>query len=184
MATQSPFSFLQGALGPLVERLATNGPQPPEWFVQEVQHRLVLLLNHVLQQEPEAMQRLVRQQGRVARVAWRQFHLALRVTPAGLFDLAPEGSVPDLQFEVTESSPFAIAQAALAGEKPAIRIAGDVQFAAELNWLADNLRWDAEEDLARLVGDAPAHAACQAARRAADALRAFVARFGPARNAA
>lgn len=67
MATpQSPFSFLDG----LFERVAA-GPQPPQWLVHEVQQRLVLFLNHVLMQEQEAMDRLVRQKGRVARVQWR-----------------------------------------------------------------------------------------------------------------
>ena len=39
---------------------------------------------------------------------------------------------------------------------------------------ADNVSWDVEEDLARLIGDAPAHAVAQAGRRAAQALRGFV----------
>mgnify|MGYP000721126026 CR=1 FL=1 len=63
MATpQSPFPFLDG----LFERLAA-GPQPPQWLVHEVQQRLVLFLNHVLMQEKEATDRLVRQKGRIAR---------------------------------------------------------------------------------------------------------------------
>jgi ubiquinone biosynthesis protein UbiJ len=45
----------------------------------------------------------------------------------------------------------------LRGDKPSIRIEGDVQFAAEINWLVDNVKWDVEEDLARLIGDVPAH---------------------------
>ena len=54
MATQSPFSFLEN----LVQRIAA-GPQPPQWMVHEVQQRVVLLLNHVLMQEREAMGRLL-----------------------------------------------------------------------------------------------------------------------------
>lgn len=169
MATQSPFSFLDG----LFERLAA-GPQPPQWLVHEVQQRLVLFLNHVLMQEREAMDRLVRQRGRVARVQWRMFSMALVITPAGLLNLAPEGAVPDLLLEVTDTSPLALAQAALRGDKPAIRIEGDVQLAAEINWLVDNVRWDLEEDLSRVVGDAPAHTISEVARKAAQALRQFV----------
>ena len=179
MATQSPFSFLEG----LFERVAA-GPQPPQWAVHEVQQRLVLFLNHVLMQEQEAMDRLVRQSGRVARVQWRIYSMALQITPAGLFNLAPEGAVPDLQLEVTETSPLALAQTALRGDKPAIRIEGDVQFAAEINWLVDHVRWDVEEDLARVIGDVPAHTLAQVARRAAQALRAFVGRFPPGRTSA
>jgi ubiquinone biosynthesis protein UbiJ len=62
----------------------------------------------------------------------------------------------------------------LRGDKPAIRNEGDVQLAAEINWLVDHVRWDVEEDLARLIGDAPAHQVAQVARRAAQALRQFV----------
>ena len=56
-----------------------------------------------------------------------------------------------------------------------MRIAGDVQFAAEINWLVDHVRWDMEEDLSRLIGDAPAHAIGQGMRRMTDALRKFAA---------
>ncbi|NBO03125.1 MAG: hypothetical protein EBV16_02915, partial [Betaproteobacteria bacterium] len=48
-----------------------------------------------------------------------------------------------------------------------------VQLAAEVNWLIDHVRWDPEEDLARLIGDAPAHTLAQTARRVVDALRQF-----------
>jgi ubiquinone biosynthesis protein UbiJ len=100
--------------------------------------------------------------------------MALLVTPAGLFNLAPEGAAPDLQLHVTEASPLALASVALRGDKPAIRIEGDVQLAAEINWLVDHVRWDLEEDVARLIGDAPAHTLGQVVRKAAQALRQFV----------
>ena len=179
MATpQSPFSFLDGRF----ERVAA-GPQPPQWLVHEVQQRMVLFLNHVLMQEKEATDRLVRQKGRVARVQWRVYSMALVITPAGLFNLAAEGAVPDLQLHVTETSPLSLAQVALRGDKPSIRIEGDVQLAAEINWLVDHVRWDVEEDLARVIGDAPAHTVAQIAGRAAQALRQFVgARVAPAAN--
>ena len=144
-------------------------------MVHEVQQRLVLFLNHVLMQEPEAMERLVRQRGRVARVQWRIYSMALQVTPAGLFNLAPEEATPDLRLDVVETSPLALAQVALRGDKPSIRIEGDVQFAGEIHWLVDHVRWEVEEDLARVIGDAPAHTVAELARGAAQALRSFVA---------
>ncbi|MBK0394437.1 hypothetical protein [Ramlibacter algicola] len=169
MPTTPPLSFLEGLFDAVDKHLA-----PPAWAVHEAQHRLVLLLNHVLMQEPQAMDRLRRQQGRIVEARWRQFHIRLLATPAGLLDLASPAAAPDLTLTVTEASPFALAQAALRGEKPPVQIAGDVQFAAEVNWLVDHVRWDLEEDLARMVGDAPAHAAAQAARGMANALRRFV----------
>lgn len=169
MATQSPESFAESLLGKLGDAL-----QPPAWLVEELQRRLVLALNHVLQQEPEAQARLRRQAGRLVEAHWRMFSVRLQATPAGLLDLGPAAAAPDLTLTLTEESPLALAQAALRGDKPAVRIAGDVQLAAEVQWLVDHVRWDLEEDLARLVGDAPAHAVSQAARRMAQALRQFV----------
>lgn len=151
-----------------------SGPLPPAWLVHEVQHRTVLFLNHVLMQEREAMDRLARQRGRVARVQWRIFSMALQVTPAGLFDLAPAEAVADLRLEVSETSPLSLAGSALRGDKPTIRIEGDVQFAAEINWLVDHVRWDVEEDMARVIGDAPARAVASVVGRAVQALRSFV----------
>ena len=169
MATQSPFSF--------VESLLQNFPlpiAPPVWAVDEAHRRTVLLLNHVLMQEPQAMERLVRQNGRVVLVQWRTFTFRLLVTPAGLLDVAPEVAKADLTLVIAEESPLAIAQALMQGAKPAVRIEGDVQLAAEVNWLADHVRWDVEEDLARIVGDATAHTLVQGARSMAHALQQFV----------
>ena len=148
--------------------------QPPQWLVHEVQHRAVLFLNHVLMQESAATERLARQRGRVARIQWRGFSMALLVTPAGLFDIAPEFSVPDLHLQVTQTSPLDLAQGALRGDKPAVRIEGDVALAGDLQWLADHLRWDAEEDLARFLGDVPANVLAGLGRRVAQGLRQFV----------
>ncbi|MBK9238094.1 MAG: hypothetical protein IPO19_19790 [Rhodoferax sp.] len=170
MATQSPFSLLDTLLQPiLASRL-----QPPDWMVQEVQRRIVLLLNHVLMQESEATARLARQKGNVVLVQWRGFALRLLATPAGLLDLADLQTKPDLTLWVTEESPFALLDSVLRGNKPEVRIEGDVQLAAEVNWLVDHVRWDLEEDLSRIIGDGPAHTVGQAARSMVQALRQFV----------
>ncbi len=186
---QPPFSFLADAaqklLGVLPKQVFPSPdqlPRPPAWAVQEAQRRIVLLLNHVLMQEPEAMKRLARQQGRSVLFQWRDLTFGLRCTPAGLFDLVvmEVAQVPDLTLTVTEESPLAVAQTVLAGEKPAVRIEGHVALASELSWLAENVRWDVEEDLARLIGDAPAHGLVQAVRRAAEALRGWLSARKPA----
>jgi ubiquinone biosynthesis protein UbiJ len=54
-----------------------------------MQRRLVLLLNHVLQQEPEAQARLKRQAGRLVEAHWRIFSVRLQATPAGCSTWAP-----------------------------------------------------------------------------------------------
>ena len=79
---------------------------------------------------------------------------------------------------------MALAQAVLRGDKPAVRIEGDVQLAAEVNWLADHVRWDMEEDLARIVGDVPAHTLGQMAADRAHASAAVCGQGSGVRAAA
>lgn len=171
MTTQSPFSFVEGFL----QNLPLSKLQPPAWAVDEMQRRMVLLLNHILGQEKEAISRLARQKGRVIHLQWRDFTLFLTATPAGLLDLAAADAKADLVLSVTETSPLALVKTTLRGGKPPVRIEGDVQLAAEVNWLTDHISWDIEEDLARLMGDIPAHAMSDAARTMANAVRQFVA---------
>ena len=174
MNNTSPFSFL--------ESIATRF-QPPAWVVDEGQQRLVLFLNHVLLQEKQAQERLLRQKGRVVHLRWGLFAIDLIVTPAGLTDRAPAFSTPDLILAVAAESPLSAVQSVLTGKTPAVKIDGDVQLAADIGWLAENLRWDVEEDLSRLIGDAPAHALAGAGRRLASGLRQFLTK-GPMASAA
>ena len=44
---------------------------------------------------------------------------------------------------------------------------------ADVNWLIANVRWDVEDDLARVIGDAPAREIVRWGRAAAAALRGF-----------
>jgi ubiquinone biosynthesis protein UbiJ len=171
MATQSPFSMLQG----FVQNFSLPFT-PPAWAIDEVHRRVVLLLNHVLMQEPQAMERLTRQKGRVVRMQWRDMTFMVVVTPAGLFDVAGSDAQPDLALVITEESPLAIAQSLMAGDKPGVRIEGDVQLAADVSWLIDHVRWDLEEDLARILGDAPAHGLMQAVQAMANAVKQFAGR--------
>jgi len=174
MVTQSPFSALEGFLQNFNLPFA-----PPAWAIDETHRRIVLLINHVLMQEPQAMERLVQQKGRVVRMQWRTMTFMVVVTPAGLFDVAQPDAQPDLQLAITQESPLAIAQELMQGGKPPVRIEGDVQLAADMSWLADHVRWDVEEDLSRILGDAPAHALMKVARTLAQAVQQFVGRAGP-----
>ncbi len=171
MNTTSPFS-LPFTFPPKAQDLPA-WLRPPEWLVRELQQRIVLALNHVLQQEPEAMARLTRQKGQVAHIQMAPIAIKIIATPAGLLDIAPADAKADLTLTVTDSNPLSLLQTTLRGEKPAIQIQGDVQLAAEVNWLVDHVRWDAEEDLSRIIGDAPAHSAMQALRELGQMLKKF-----------
>ncbi|MEX1165316.1 MAG: hypothetical protein WEK74_00315 [Hydrogenophaga sp.] len=169
----SPFARLPGFLQSVVSKV-----RPPEWVVDEIQNRLVLFLNHVLMSEPQAQARLRRQMGKPVRVQWGDIHLTLAPTAAGLLERLSSSAKPELSVTLTQTSPIDLAQSVIAGNKPGVDIQGDVQLAAEVAWLVDNVRWDVEEDLSRIIGDAAANTLVRFARSAAEAIKGFVAR-GP-----
>lgn len=170
-AGASPLSALQSLLGAL---------KPPEWVVDEVQNRVVLFLNHVLGQEPQAQDRLRRHKGKPVRLQWGAVHLTLAATAAGLVERLPAATAAELTVTLTQTSPLGLArelaQSLASGHKPGVDIQGDVQLAAEVAWLVDNVRWDVEEDLSQFVGDAAAHTLVGIASTVARGLKAFVAR--------
>jgi len=171
MATQSPFSLAAQAL----QHLGASLP-PPTWLQDETINRVVLFLNHVLMQEPQAMARLVQQQGRLVKVQWLQWHVQLRISPAGLFEHVPpslDEETVDLQLTLTAANPWQVLEPLLGGGKPDVQVQGDVQLAADINWLIDHLRWDVEADLARILGDVPAHLLVDGVQRMVQALRQF-----------
>lgn len=174
MTHTSPISFVQFLWQSAAARI-----QPPVWLIDEGQQRLVLLLNHVLMQEKEAQARLARKKGSVVQVRWAAFSMAVQLTPAGLLNRAEPGRTPDLVLALEGQPPWTVARQVLQGQRPPVQIEGDVQLAAELAWLSDNLRWDLEEDLARLMGDIPAHALADAGRKLLLALRPLLAKVAP-----
>lgn len=148
---------------------------PPDWLAQEGIRRLLSVVNHVLMQESAATERLCRQSGRHVQLRWREHKLSLRITPAGLIELGDPVAAADLSVQFTQSAPSELTSALMSGAKPQVRIEGDVQLAAELNWIADHVRWDLEHDLARLFGDVPAHALVSAGKSVLLSLRRFAA---------
>ena len=143
--------------------------------------RLVLLVNHVLASEPVATQRLRAHVGRGIALQFEGWPALLpplpgttfRVTPAGLIEWcgAEPLADPDLQVTIDASNPALAMAQALAGTRPRVVIAGDAAFATDLNWLFDNLRWDVQDDLARVVGQAPAREIARLAGAVAAGMR-------------
>jgi ubiquinone biosynthesis protein UbiJ len=180
-ATSSPFAALLNPLMQAVEPLLQSMPAPPEWLQQELRQRAVLWMNHLLGAEPAARERLLKHQGKVARVEVGRVQMDWLVTPAGMFDVAAPEAARQLSLTVLETSPIALAQLALQGQKPDLRIEGDVQFAAEIAWLMENLRWDYEQDLSKIVGDAPASVLGSGIRKVGETLQSWTQAQGAAR---
>ena len=112
-------------------------------------------INHVLARNSWALARLQPFAGKAARFECLPFALTLQVRPDGQVDIAT-GATPDVTFRVSPGIALRLAARDEAAWQE-VSVSGDIQFAAAVDHVCRNLRWDAEEDLARLVGDIVAH---------------------------
>ena len=149
-----------------------------------VAERLTLLANHLLRAETAATEKLRSHAGRTLLlrvVNWPSLlpappALAWRVTPAGLLEWCgnePPASA-DLTALIEAGNPALVMARLLVGERPAVQIEGDAGFAADVNWLLANLRWDVAGDLENVFGPVVAQQLHQLGSAVAGALRAAV----------
>jgi ubiquinone biosynthesis protein UbiJ len=124
-------------------------------------------LNHLIAQEPWAQKLLFQHQAKVIMVDTPIREVYLQIFDGFLSPYPVEHSSEiqekELDQEIIQPSvTFTISQSALwaymSGGKIAalkhIKIAGDVDLAADLNRLANDLHWEVEEDLSKILGDA------------------------------
>lgn len=151
--------------------------------------RVTLALNHVLAAEPVALARLKAHEGRYVRLSlqgWPAFlppppPACWAITPAGLLERvdAPVDGVGVLELRVDAAQPVQLAAQLLSGDRSAVDLQGDAELASTLAWLMDNVRWDPEEDLARLFGDAPARPMAAALRSLGAGVQAALKALAP-----
>jgi ubiquinone biosynthesis protein UbiJ len=157
--------------------------QPPPWLLQELQQKWVLFINHVLLASPEALPLTRALSGRSVQLRWQSLTMNWVFTPAGLLEPSDPARPADLTLSLGELGLSDLAEHLLRGQRPPLRIEGDVEMAAGINWLVDHVRWDYREDLARLVGDAPAQALVLLGQRLIVGLRQFAAQVPGAKRA-
>ena len=146
--------------------------------------RLTLLINHVISSEPVATERLRPHAGRhieLLLAGWPALlpappPLAWRITPAGLLEWCGPQPEPeaDLSVRMDADNPALLAARLLAGDVPPLQIDGDAQLAGDINWLAQNLRWDMAADLERFFGPVVAQQLSRLGTALAAALRTAV----------
>jgi ubiquinone biosynthesis protein UbiJ len=128
---------------------------------------LTAALNHLLEAEPALRVRLAPFAGETLDLHAPPLPaLRLAIGEGGRLGPAPADAVPSLSVTL---GPGALAAAAR-GEEHFLReveITGNARLATEVMFLFRHLRWDAEEDLSRLIGDVAAHRVAGFARELA-----------------
>lgn len=126
-------------------------------------------LGHLLRQESWARERLRPHAGAVVHIEGGPLKLALRIDEHGLLVASEGGTEPHVILTLPADAPLRWLldrQSLFAG----IRLAGSADVAEALAFVFRNLRWDVEEDLARVVGDIPARRLSQLGSRCLQAL--------------
>jgi len=125
-------------------------------------------INHVLSSEPWATGELARHAGKTILLKLPVGDLCFEITPAGLLAVSEASDTSSLVLEVS-----ARALSELTGSTgslreqafKAVKITGGADLAQLLGRLVGQVRWEYEEDLARLVGDAPANFAVRQGKK-------------------
>jgi len=125
-------------------------------------------INHVLSSEPWATGELARHAGKTILLKLPLGDLCFEITPAGLLAVSEASDTSSLVLEVS-----ARALSELTGSTgslreqafKAVKITGDADLAQLLGRLVGQVRWEYEEDLARLVGDATANFAVRQGKK-------------------
>jgi len=115
-------------------------------------------LNHLLSQAGWARDRLKSYAGRQAKLSLGPVVLNLTISSDGLFTSTVDGSDnPDVSIALPADAPFRLLQGGVAEVMKAAQVTGAADMADALGFVLRNLRWDAEEDLSKIVGDIAAH---------------------------
>lgn len=129
---------------------------------------VVSAINHVLINEQWAREKLLAFVGQTARIEAQALNISLVITADGLFE---SDSTSIQQPTVIIYLPDNTLVKMISGESSAVfaaaRISGSAEFAEALAFVFRNIKWDAEADLAGLIGDIPAN-------RAMSALTSFI----------
>lgn len=120
-------------------------------------------INHLLRGASWAREALLPHVGKTACFEILPLALSLTVLPNGEVDVAPEGTRAAVTLRLTPGLALRLA----ARDENAwreVEVVGDSEFAAAINQLVRQLRWDVEEDLSRFFGDVAAHRMAETGR--------------------
>jgi ubiquinone biosynthesis protein UbiJ len=113
-------------------------------------------VNHLLAQASWARQKLQPFAGQCAHLNLPPFSALFSITADGFIAAPPAEATAAVTLDLPASAPLLALQGKAAVMRAA-QITGSAEFAQELGYVMQHLRWDIEEDLSRVVGDIAAH---------------------------
>jgi ubiquinone biosynthesis accessory factor UbiJ len=150
--------------------LSGAGLQLPDMIPSRFPSIVPATINHLLAQEPWAREKLARHAGKIAVFDAGVTALRLQVAADGMVGDAPA----ELPATVTIRARLADLPLMLQNRAHAfsyVTLEGDADFANAISQVAQTLRWEAEEDVSKLVGDIAAARIVGGARAAFGAIR-------------
>jgi ubiquinone biosynthesis protein UbiJ len=112
-------------------------------------------INHLIEQEKWARDLLLRHDKKIVAVELPLGGFRVLIQDGLLQDAKPELKESSVSLEISQDAFWAFVKDGKDAAMKFVRISGDVDLAADLNRLFADLRWEAEEDLSKLIGDAP-----------------------------
>lgn len=113
--------------------------------------------NHLLAQAPWARERLRPHAGLVATLEIEAVRIRFAVDADGLLHGAPAQGAQDVSLRIPAQALPDFALGRFEQGMRHVHLQGNAEFADAIGFVFRNLRWDAEEDAARLIGDVAAH---------------------------
>ena len=145
-------------------------------------------INHVLAGEPWASAELAKHAGKAIALEMPFGRFAVQITNSGLLEavrhadsteISDGEAVPPIRTALVLTISSQALSTLLTSSGPirenafkSVTIAGDADLAQFLGRLAGQLRWEYEEDLSKIIGDAPAHFAVAQGKKIASAGKA------------
>lgn len=128
-------------------------------------------INHLLSQEPWAREKLRAHAGKIACFEAELLAVRLKVTADGMLESADAAASANVTIRI-KSSDLPLVMQNRERAFSYVKIEGDADFANAISQLSQSLRWEAEEDLSKWIGDIAATRIVAGVRNAAESIKA------------
>lgn len=120
---------------------------------------ICLVLNHLLDQQRNSKTRLQKEAGKVLGLSIMPMQFKFRINDQGYFQPTSDSPANPVHFDTRISMQWSDLISSVSNPNAMARkaaIEGDLDFAQTVSTVINDLSWDPERDLARVVGDAQA----------------------------